>query len=171
MTENLDQYYRYKKYIAQIILNDQKCVDLLTNSTYQGELPAQELLEQLKEDQTYVSGQVHLYDYIPDPETEADSHICIEIDDIGTNTVAVGEYQIEINIIVPISLMNMYGNIRRDALASRIDYLINGDKNLGFGRVKRRMGGTGIPSVKFRSRRLRYMVQDFNIADGKLNPS
>lgn len=171
MNETLDQYYRYKKRIARLILSDKKCVDLITNADYGGALPAEALLEQTLSDGAYTPGQVHLYDYIPDAETTADTHICIEVDDAGALTEAVGSYKIEINIIVPTALMNIFGGIRRDALASRIDYLINGEKELGFGRLKRVCGGVGAPSAKFRSRKLAYTVLDWNMRDGKLSPS
>lgn len=168
---DLDQYYRFKKYVAKTILSDKICVDLISNSNYQGTLPAEELLEQQYEDGTYNSGLVHLYDYIPDAETTADTHICIEVEDMGVSTVAVGDYRIEVNIIVPVALMNMYGNIRRDAIAERIDYLLNGSKDIGFGRFERISGTLGIPSIKFRSRKIKYKVKDYNMSGSKLNPT
>ena len=166
---NLGQFVKYKKQIAMAILNDPECVDLISNGTYHGDYPAVSLLEQVLSDGRYVPGQVHLYDFIPDVASDSRVHVNIEIDEDAMSTVAVGLYTIEILVMVPVDLMNMYGNIRRDALAARIDTLINGSTEYGFGRVERRAGSLGIPAPKVRSRRLKYSVKDWNMRDKELD--
>lgn len=165
---NLAQFYEYKKQLAMLILNDPECVDLISNGTYTGRLPAASLLEQVLSDGRYVPGQVHLYDYIPDVMSDSRVHVTIEIEDDRAYTPAVAGYTIVIIIMVPTDLMNMYGNIRRDKLAARIDTLINGSTTFGFGRLERRAGSVNIPAPKVRSRTLRFFVKDWNMRDKEL---
>ena len=166
---NLSEFHDYKKKIAQAFLSDSEFVKLVTNNEYDGAYPAVDLLEQVLSDGSYHSGQVHLYDYIPDVATSGMVHVCIEIDDSKIYHVATAEYIIEIMIIVPVPLMNMYGNIRRDAIASCVDRILNGKTDFGFDRLERRPGSLGIPADKQRSRKLRYSVKGWNMRDEELS--
>lgn len=141
----------FKRIIVNKFLRDRQFVDLVTNSA-DHELPASDLL----------SRQVFLYDYI-DGTVKADRvFVCVEADDNWPETPAVSLFDIYITIAVPKSLMDMSGKIRRDAIAQRIDEMLNGSTEFGFGKLKRKPGGRVNFSEAFRARVLHYSVENWN---------
>ena len=141
----------FKRTIVNKFLRDRKFVDLVTASE-DHELPASDLL----------SRQVFLYDYI-DGTVKADRvYVCVDADDSWEETPAVTQFEIYISIAVPKSLMDMNGEIRRDAIAQRIDQMLNGSTEFGFGKLKRKPGGRAQFSEAFRARVLRYSVENWN---------
>ena len=148
---HLSEYTEYKKKVVNLILKDAECVELITgveNTT----LPAVSLLNK----------QVFLYDYIDETTTDAKVFVCIEVDEGEVRTPAVGWMHLWIYIAVPKVLMNMEGEIRRDALAQRIDELLNGNLDFGFGKLERKPGGRIVLHDSFRGRFLHYHVRDWN---------
>ena len=148
---NLSEFVSYKKTIGQLLYSDRKLVDLLTNTTNKT-LPARDL----------VNNQIWYYDYIDETVTDAKCYLCLEVDDVATKTPAVTSFQLYIWVIVPKSLMNMDGNIRRDAIASRIDELINGKVGEWFGTAERNPSKRQRVNTTFRARLLTYTVQGWN---------
>ena len=106
--------------------------------------------------------QVFLYDYIDAATTDAKVFVCIEVDDGNVRGPAVTGAHLWIYIAVPKSMMNMDGEIRRDALAQRIDELLNGNMDFGFGKLERKPGGRIVLHDSFRGRFLHYYVLDWN---------
>lgn len=153
---NLSEYNEYKKLLVNAIINDATSVALITNTTGTI-LPAVSLIDDL-----HNVNQIHLYDYIPDTVDEKKTHVCIEVLDGTTLTQNVANFYIQIDVIVPESLMRMSGATRLDSLASAIDTLICGNTNYGFGHVTRNKGENGVPIDGFRGRTLRYFVQGWN---------
>lgn len=148
---HLSSFTAYKKLIVNKLLNDRKFVDLVTVSD-DHELPARDLLNR----------QVYLYDYV-DVTIKTDKVlVCIDADDTWAKTPAVSGFQIEIIVAVPKSLMDMPGEIRRDAICQRIDEMLNGSTEFGFGRLERRPGNRFQLNEALRSRILRYSVDDWN---------
>ena len=141
----------FKRLILNKLLNDREMVNLLTNSENHT-LPAKDLLNR----------QVYLYDYVDGTIKSDHSILCIDADDSWAETPAVSKFLIEIIIAVPKSLMDMPGNIRRDAIAQRIDRLLNGSTEFGFGRLERKPGGRIQLNEAMRARMLRYSVEDWN---------
>lgn len=148
---HLSEFTEYKKKVVNLILKDAECVELITG-VENTPLPAASLLNK----------QVFLYDYIDAATTDAKVFICIEVDEGEIKGPAVGVMHLWIYIAVPKILMNMDGEIRRDALAQRIDELLNGNKDFGFGKLDRKPGGRIVLHDSFRGRFLHYFVQDWN---------
>jgi hypothetical protein len=148
---HLSESTEYKRRVVNLILNDAECVELITgvkNTT----LPAASL----------VNNNVFLYDYIDETTTDAKVYVCIEVDDGDVRGPAVTGVHLWIYVSVPKSMMNMNGEIRRDALTHRIDELLNGNKDFGFGKLERRPGGRIVLHDSFRGRFLHYYVLDWN---------
>lgn len=148
---HLSEFTEYKRKVVNLILNDEECVELITGAEGTS-LPAVSL----------INNQVFLYDYIDETTTDAKVHVCIEVDDGDVRGPAVSGVHLWIYVAVPKSLMNMNGEIRRDALANRIDTLLNGNKDFGFGKLDRKPGGRIVLHDSFRGRFLHYYVLDWN---------
>lgn len=158
----LSEFTKYKKLIARAICEDTECVSLITN-TDNPTVPNYDLIESVNEAGNYHRGQLHLYDYLPGTEEVGEVHVCVEVEDMKIVNGAVANFDIHIYIIVPENLMVMYGQIRRDALSSAIDKLLNGRTDFGFGKLKRIVGGGNFLAVnKWRGRELVYTVEDYN---------
>lgn len=156
----LNEYYKIKKSVVNILVNDEEFVRLLTNSE-PDDMPAKYLIEQLMDDGSLHYGQIHLYDFIPGETQTAESHVCIEVMENKMDTVFAGKFILQIDVFVPEELMNMYGNIRRDAIAARIDFLLNG-QHIVLGQVERAGGGLAKPIQHWRQRVMRYQVTGWN---------
>ena len=148
---HLSEFTAYKKRVVNLILKDAECVELITGVKNTA-LPAGSLLNK----------QVFLYDYIDAATTDAKVFVCIEVDDGNVRGPAVTGAHLWIYIAVPKSMMNMDGEIRRDALAQRIDELLNGNMDFGFGKLERKPGGRIVLHNSFRGRFLHYYVLDWN---------
>lgn len=156
----LNEYYSIKKKIVNILINDEEFVKLLSDNEEQA-VPAHNLIEQMLDDGTMHYGQIHLYDYMPGETSTAESHVCIEIEQQPVDTVYAGSFVISIDIYVPEILMNMFGNIRRDAIASRIDFLLNG-QHLALDQLERLGGVLDKPIQGWRQRTLYYSTAGWN---------
>lgn len=148
---HLEELDDYKRVIVNKLLRDKEFVSLVTLED-EPELPAKVLLNR----------QVFLYDYLDNTVTDDKVFVCVDCDDDDTVNCAVGKFVLHIWVAVPKSLMNMNGKIRRDALVSRIDRLINGSTEFGFGKLTRRAGGRFQMTNTFRCRVLNYTVEDWN---------
>ena len=148
---NLSELVDYKKTIGQLLYSDREFVDLVTNTTT-ATLPARSL----------VNNQLWYYDYVDETVQDAKCYVCLEIDDSTVKTPAVGDFTLLIWIIVPKSLMDMTGNIRRDAIAARVDELLNGLEGTWFGELRRLPSLRFLPNTSFRGRLLKYSVQGWN---------
>jgi len=155
---NLSEYKEYKGRLVKAIVENADCVTLITN-TVGTTLPAKSLI-----DTPSTTNQIHLYDYIPDVTTDKRTHVCIEVFDGKEINHTVTGFYVEVEIIVPIDMMRMSGDTRRDALAVAIDKLINGSPDYGFGHVCRVQGDCNVPADGFRGRLLRYYVEDWNMS-------
>lgn len=148
---HLSEFTEYKRKVASIILNDAECVELITNKK-NTPLPAASL----------INDQVFLYDYIDETTTDSKVFVCIEVDEGEVRGPAVMEIHLYVHIAVPVSMMNMHGEIRRDAIAQRIDRLLNGNLDFGFTKLEREYGGRFVLHNSFRGRTLHYRVRDWN---------
>ena len=89
--------------------------------------------------------------------------MCVEIEESRVVNGAVANFEIHIYVIVPENLMVMYGQIRRDALASAIDKVLNGRTDFGFGKLERMLSDGNFLAVnKWRGRELVYGNPDYN---------
>lgn len=141
----------YKKTMINCFLRDPELVELITGE--QGHaLPASDLLDR----------QVFLYDYIDSTVQDDRVILCIETDDGAAYSCAIARFELHIFIAVPKSKMSMDGKIRRDAIAERIDTMLNGSTQYGFGKLTRRAGGRVLFNNTYRTRVLHYTVEDWN---------
>lgn len=148
---HLEEFDDYKRVIVNKLLRDKEFVSLMTDEK-DPVLPASGLLNK----------QIFLYDYLDNTITEDKVMICVDCDDDDAVNCAVTRFNLHIWIAVPKSLMNMSGKIRRDALASRADELLNGSTEFGFGRLTRKAGGRFHMNNTYRCRTLNYTVEDWN---------
>ncbi|MDD4279373.1 MAG: hypothetical protein PHX74_06520 [Candidatus Sumerlaeales bacterium] len=155
---HLSEFTEYKKNVASLILNDSKSVELITGEKDTA-LPAASL----------INDQLFLYDYVDSTVEDAKTYVCIEVDEADVKSAAVSGIMLYVYIIVHKSLMNMSGEIRRDALCQRIDVLLNGNHDFGFGKLERRPGGRFSVNDSFRGRSLCYYVLDWNRFNTTLN--
>ena len=148
---HLSEFTEFKKKVINLILYDAECVELITGVENTA-LPAGSLLNK----------QVFPYDYIDETTTDAKVFVCIEVDDGDVKGPAVAGVHLWVYIAVPKILMNMEGEIRRDALSQRIDELLNGNMDFGFGKLERKPGGRIVLHDSFRGRFLHYYVNGWN---------
>lgn len=156
----LSELFKIKKKVVNILINDEELMTLLADGEPKA-MPANYLIEQVLDDGSYHTGQIHLYDFIPGNTATAESHICIEVVEDEVDTVFAGKYYLHIDVFVPEKMMNMFGNIRRDAIAARIDYLLNG-QHLVLATLKRIPGGLSKPIQGWRQRYIAYEVTGWN---------
>lgn len=121
---NLSELTAFKTRVLNLIVNDRVCVDLIANASNRP-LPAKDLLNK----------QIFMYDFVDETVTDSNVYVCLETDRTRTNSVSTGEFWLYVTVLCHKSLMAMKGQIRRDALAQRIDELFNGDE-LGVGKVQ-----------------------------------
>ena len=148
---HLSEFTEYKKKVLNLIVKDKTCVELIT-ATSNPTLPATSLINK----------QLFLYDYIDETVSDEKVYVCVETDEGDVKGPAVTGVHLWIYVIVPKSMMNMSGEIRRDALVGRIDTLLNGNLDFGFGKLERRIGSRFNLHDTFRGRSLHYYVLDWN---------
>ena len=105
---HLSEFTEYKKKVLNLIVKDKTCVELIT-ATSNPTLPATSLINK----------QLFLYDYIDETVTDEKVYICVETDEGDVKGPAVTGVHLWIYVIVPKSMMNMSGEIRRDAHAGQ----------------------------------------------------
>lgn len=157
----LSELTEYKRRIANLIVNDEMLVELISGEKGKA-LPAADL----------IGKNVFLYDYVDDTLKDARTLVCLEIDEQDYTSPTARDFELHVYVCVHKSQMNFIdedgrGQIRRDLIASRIDYLLNNRTDLGFQKVKPLRGYRIIFSSDFRTKDMVYLTKWGNaINDG-----
>ena len=157
----LSELTEYKRRIANLIVNDEMLVELISGEKGKA-LPAADL----------IGKYVFLYDYVDDTLKDARTLVCLEIDEQDYTSPTARDFELHVYVCVHKSQMNFIdedgrGQIRRDLIASRIDYLLNNRTDLGFQKVKPLRGYRIIFSSDFRTKDMVYLTKWGNaINDG-----
>ena len=157
----LSELTEYKRRIANLIVNDEMLVELISGEKGKA-LPAADL----------IGKNVFLYDYVDDTLKDARTLVCLEIDEQDYTSPTARDFELHVYVCVHKSQMNFVdedgrGQIRRDLIASRIDYLLNNRTDLGFQKVKPLRGYRIIFSSDFRTKDMVYLTKWGNaINDG-----
>ena len=144
LTENKEQ-------ILKTLLYDQEFVDLVTNEE-EHEVPALDL--------RYT--QVFPYGWIAPTISDAKTYVCFDIDVTDTSTIAVSDIYMYFWVFTHNTLAMTKDGVRVDLIAARIDRLINGSTELGFGKVKLESCVRDSPNVDYCGRIILYCVQHWN---------
>lgn len=153
----LSELESFKAKILNMIIRDPECVELI--SCKKGmKLPAAEL----------VNDNIYMYDYIDDTVKDQKVFVCIEIDEGEIGNIVSRYFDIHIYVVVHKSLMDYVdddgrGGVRRDAICSRIDHLLNGSPDFGFGKLEASYGGRIVFSNDFRAKDLHYRALGKNL--------
>lgn len=148
---HLSSLTEYKRTVINTFLRDKEFVELVANDKNHV-LPASDLFEK----------QCFLYDYVDSTVKDDKVYVCVEVDPEQVVNCAVTRFNLYVYVAVPKSLMSMDGQIRRDAICQRIDELLNGRTDFGFGRLERKPSPRMQFSESFRGRVLVYTVEDWN---------
>ncbi len=153
----LSELTKWKRKIANILLNDAEFVELVSLKN-DLTLPAASL----------IGDNVYLYDYIDETVKDEKVLICIEIDEGDYVNPQSRMFNLHIYVAVHRNLMNFiddngHGAIRRDSICERIDHLLNGRTDLGFKKIKAGYGGRILFSNDFRTKDMHYTLQGWNL--------
>lgn len=146
-----------KQLLFETILSDRECVNLLTNSE-DHPLPALDL--------RYT--QVFPYAWIDDTIQDAKTFLCFDLDVPRISNIAVKSVNLYIWMFSHKSLMPTRFGIRTDLLASRVDTLLNGSTEFGFGKLSLSSVTRLSPNTDYYGRALKYTVLDWNRFGTKL---
>lgn len=153
----LSEFTEYKRRLANLIVKDEMCVELLTGEKGH-KLPAADL----------IGKNVFLYDYIDETIKDAKAIICIEIDEQYATSPTARNFDLHIYVSVHKNFMNFIdedgrGQVRRDLLCSRIDALINNSTEFGFQKLEPREGYRIVFSTDHRTKDMVYRVKGWNV--------
>lgn len=167
---NIRDVDEYKQKILELILSDEIAVNLISGEKSHA-LPAKDLIYKA----------VFPYDWLNTTSLTARAYVSVEANVSGVSTTAVKNCEIHILVMChedAMSLINsdLYhlsytGGTLRDKLSDRIDYLLNGNINFGFGKLELISAPVFDPGGRYYGRELVYMVQDFNKPYEKLRPT
>ena len=144
LTENKEQ-------ILKTFLSDPEFVQLVSNDRSH-EVPALDL--------RYT--QVFPYGWIAPTISEAKTYVCFDIDVPGVSTIAVSNIYMYVWIFTHNTLAMTGEGVRVDRIAARVDRLLNGSTELGFGKVKLERVTRDSPNSDYYGRVLMYSVQNWN---------
>lgn len=153
----LSELGEYKRKIINIFMNDQELVDLVScKDNYP--LPANNL----------IGKNFYMYDYIDETVKDQLCLVCIEIDESNFINPQARYFDLHIYVAVHKKLMeytdkNGKSAIRRDAICARIDALLNGRTDLGFGKVEAAYGGRIVFADDFRAKDIHYRLKGWNL--------
>nr|DAQ86966.1 MAG TPA: hypothetical protein [Caudoviricetes sp.] len=165
---NLKEIDIYKQKIIEMLLSDDIIVQLLTSDPNRT-TPAKDL----------VYTQVFPYDWMDLISLTAQAYICVDVDILKlSSNYAVKDCTMTVWVMCHQQAMSLRGSDNyglsyvggtlRDKLADRIDYLINGHGDFGFGKVNLLKAPRFDPGGQYYGRELVYYVQDFNRSPQKL---
>lgn len=146
-----------KEFLLKTFLSDERFVQLVTNQQ-DVQLPALDLRYK----------QVFPYGWIGDTVSIAKTFVCFDVDVPQIKTIAVKDCYLYIWVFAHKSLMPTKEGVRVDLLSSRIDWLLNGSTELGFGRLRLESCLRINPNEDYYGRVLKYYVQDWNRFGEKL---
>ena len=153
----LSEFTEYKRRLANLIVRDEMCVELLTGEKGH-KLPAADL----------IGKYVYLYDYVDETIKDAKAIICIEIDEQYATSPTARNFDLHIYVSVHKNFMNFIdengrGQVRRDLLCSRIDALINNSSDFGFQKLEPREGFRIVFSSDHRTKDMVYRIKGWNV--------
>jgi hypothetical protein len=140
-----------KELLLKTLLSDRQFVDLVSGETELA-LPAKDLRYK----------QVFPVAWVDSTVSEAKTFVCFDVDVFKTTSIAVKDCAIYIWVFTHKNLIFTQEGILVDRIASRVDELINGSTELGFGKVKLETVTRWSPNADFYGRVLKYTVQDWN---------
>lgn len=164
MGNNLNVISDMKQVILRKVLSDEDAVKIIRN-TYDVQTPDMGLRY------TQVFPWLRAFDTVE----EAKTYICFEVSVTSVVNCAVREFELRVYIMTHQSLMLMNSEVchsisldasdsgtRIDVLADKIDYLLNGSEDMGFGKMELVSSPTFSPAEKFLGRVLIYRVDGWN---------
>ena len=140
-----------KEEIMKTLLSDPEFVHLVANDD-EHEVPALDL--------RYT--QVFPYGWIAPTISEAKTYVCFDIDVPGVANIAVSNIIMYVWIFTHNTLAMTPDGVRVDLVAARVDRLLNGSTELGFGKVKLERAARESPNSDYYGRVLTYSVQNWN---------
>lgn len=135
----------------KMLLSDEEFTKLVSNDD-EHEVPATDL--------RYT--QVFPYGWIAPTIDEAKTYVCFDIDVPGVSTIAVSNIYMYFWIFTHNTLAMTPDGVRVDLIAARVDRLLNGSTELGFGKVKLERVSRDAPNSDYYGRVLMYGVQNWN---------
>lgn len=147
----LEELTENKEEILKTLLSDPEFVRLVKNEE-DVTVPALDL--------RYT--QVFPYGWISPTISEAKTYVCFDIDVPGVSTIAVSNVYMYFWIFTHHSIAMTKDGVRVDRIAARVDRLINGSTELGFGKVKLERCSRDTPNNDYHGRVLLYSVQNWN---------
>lgn len=153
----LDEITKKKEALLQTFLCDQKLVDMISGQD-DTPLPALDLRY----------NQVFPYAWLNETIDEAKTFVCFEVDIPSIETIAVKNCYLYVWVFTHEKLMRTKEGVLVDRIVNRVDELLNGRTEYGFGRLKLESCLRIAPNVDYYGRVLKYFVQDWNRFGEKL---
>ena len=100
--------------------------------------------------------------------SEAKTFVCFDIDVDSTPSNAVSNFKLFVWIFTHNTLIYTENGVLVDEIANRIDQLINGSTEMGFGKVKLESVGRWTPNADYYGRVLKYHIQGWNRCGSRL---
>ena len=102
------------------------------------------------------------YAFVPDTVTNAGTFICFDLEVQRVENRTFKDINILFWIFTHQSLMRADGGIRTDLIASEVDKILNGNRDLGLGTVELKKVLRVNPAKDYHGRSLVYRSVDFN---------
>ena len=165
---NLNVISQIKEKVLRTVLSDEICMKLVLN---QPVVPLPALNARYT--------QVMPWRGVPQTQTETKSFVTFEVGITGPVNSAAREYVLAIYVLCHESLMPIDDKIgkslgvedrgtRVDLIADRLDYLINGQTDMGFGKVELKSSNPFEPIDGYVGRSLLYTITGWNRYGDKL---
>jgi hypothetical protein len=143
---NLEEFFSYKNTLMKALCTDAEIMRLLEVSG--AKLPY---------------GRVFPFELVPEAVSEAQTLICFDADVIDAENKTFLVPALYVWVFTHKSKMRLpEGGVRIDALASRVDKLLNGSRDFGLGELNLARVGRFSPNDDYQGRVLAYRARDFN---------
>jgi len=159
----LDQIVDYTNKVAKYLSEDNVIAGLLTNNPN---------ADVVNDEINLIDSQIFSYNYIPDPQTESKSYICIDTLVVSAENLKIKTMKLLVSVISHKTNMKidssfqLIGN-RRDNLIRFIDKLIRGNPNFGIGKIILQKNSPvtliSVGNENYTAKQIVYEVEDFNI--------
>lgn len=148
----LRELFDYKNLLVQTLCSDEEIVKLVTGKD-DPKVPNHEL--------PYT--QIFPYEYVPETVAEGNTFICLDVDVISVPNKTTYALAIYIWIFTHKSRMRKKdGGILTDAISSRIESMLGGNRFYGLGALKLNSVTRFAPITDYLGRCLVYYTKDFN---------
>lgn len=151
----LDEFFDYKNKLMELLCSDLELMKLVTGNDdlTQNDMPLRSAIYRL----------IFPYEFTPETTEHAESYICFDVDiDKVYNKTFLNPTLAVFAICHKSNLRTPHSGVRTDAMASRIDAILNGNREFTLGTLELKSVERFVPITDFQGRVLIYTGDDWN---------